>query len=1076
MAAKRPSSAVHLLMALTDVALASATCPGGWARFEEDGKCYKVTAGRFNALGCAAACGENATLACIRSSAEADFVSSLTRSVGDVWIGLYQSAGAAEPGGGWDMCPSGVTTNFTNWLSGYPSNFYRTMIFRDLGEMSYANRQCAAKRRAYLRNGWFDSPCYLRNRCLCELGAPASAEYLAFMEADIAKGQQLLRTLTAILYGGLIPAAWLVPLAFFCALLACLRLRRKKARGQDAGMSQFKGLFKGSDSWKGLGSFTGKGAKSATFPREKRTREKLTDAVAKADRLRLRVSGTLVLLGWMLLAVGAVPPIFANVIDVDLTPIASNIVSYYFALPPGAAVILLALRPTYAYPIHFVGVLGVFFSAAALYGALVPLWSVASTASTDGLSVFTLSIIRSSGLALIAAVACVLFWHTVSVRFVCRSAAQVKSLDEAMAAEEKAPAAWRPSKSGLFKAIQSQSKNTATVAIQSHAFRIRVLTMPPLNLWFAFRLAFIRGGVVYYHNLKTNEASLGKPDELKLRGGRNAEKAAAKPDELEGELEAAQERAVVAAQTAWMEFTLEYTMGARSQLLRLWLTLRVVCIGIALLYLVVFLSMMLYVPSVDLYGPDPVEAGAIQNVIHSAVALAVALVFTPANRGRFVAWLGALGKSGMAATARKEATDLRSRVDELRQKGKLSQEEQEVLSKSEDKLLQLESKVQKLEAEGEATALAALIGKLSPAEAIKLGTERFRALPLAKLTREEIAGRKVGTFANDWKSSPGWPTRELFAKTFWAKFGKVDAFVSHSWSDDGDAKFDRLHEWAVEEKEKEKEKADTAAAGASELTRAGAVGKVTDDGNGGIAGVTIWLDKACLDQRDIQASLAGLPFFISGCKQLLVLAGPTYASRLWCVIELFVFVQLTPRVQDRMRVMSLTSKDKTSEEVAKDFKQGLLNFDAGKAETFDPNDRERLMAVIEAAFGTFDPFNKIVRDISKVYYKRILAERAKVKGHAPELLARMSTQQLRRVAADISERPMAQTIGRNKFKALSQSVSYFEVLPRAHSTTGSQSGSATVPQSTQGPREEAGANDKEKSRSVNNITEAAEYV
>ena len=177
-----------------------------------------------------------------------------------------------------------------------------------------------------------------------------------------------------------------------------------------------------------------------------------------------------------------------------------------------------------------------------------------------------------------------------------------------------------------------------------------------------------------------------------------------------------------------------------------------------------------------------------------------------------------------------------------------------------------------------------------------------------------------------------------------------------------------------------------------------------------------------------------------------------------------------------MRVMSLTSKDKTSEEVAKDFKQGLLNFDAGKAETFDPNDRERLMAVIEAAFGTFDPFNKIVRDISKVYYKRILAERAKVKGHAPELLARMSTPQLRRVAADISERPMAQTIGRNKFKALSQSVSYFEVLPRAHSTTGSQSGSATVPQSTQGPREEAGANDKEKSRSVNNITEAAEYV
>ena len=229
--AKRPASAVYLLFVLTDVA--SATCPGGWTRFDEGGKCYKVTAGRFNALGCAAACGENATLACIRSSSEAEFIASLTRSVGDVWIGLYQSAGAVEPGGGWDTCASGVTTNFTNWQSGYPSNFYRTKVFGDLAQVAYANRQCAAKRREYLRNGWFDSPCYLRYRCLCELGAPASAEYLAFMEADIAKGQQLLRTLTAILYGGLIPAAWLVPLTFFCALLACLRLRRKKAPAQD---------------------------------------------------------------------------------------------------------------------------------------------------------------------------------------------------------------------------------------------------------------------------------------------------------------------------------------------------------------------------------------------------------------------------------------------------------------------------------------------------------------------------------------------------------------------------------------------------------------------------------------------------------------------------------------------------------------------------------------------------------------------------------------------------------------------------------------------------------------------------
>ena len=1236
MAASRPSSAVYLLLVLTDVALASATCPGGWARFDEGGKCYKVTAGRFNALGCAAACGENATLACIRSSSEADFIASLTRSVGDVWIGLYQSAGAVEPGGGWDTCASGVTTNFTNWLSGYPSNFYRTMIFGDLGELSYANRQCAAKRREYLRNGWFDSPCYLRYRCLCELGAPASAEYLAFMEADIAKGQQLLRTLTGILYGGLIPAAWLVPLAFFCALLACLRLRRKKAPAQEADAS-FKG---GSGSFKGdSGSFkacgeanerrssttrlsssnflssafnvlssardvgspqsTKRGAKRSRSFRhehptltEQKLKRRLTDAVAKANRLRLRVSFTLAQLGWMLLALTGVPALFGNFVDVDLTPIASNIISYYFAFLPGAAVILLALRPTYATPIRIVGVLGVIFSAAALYAALVPLWSVESSASTAGVSVFALNIIRSSGLALIAAIVCALLWDTMGVRFVCRNSEQFKAagtklqaiqrgktaahelskakraydLEAAKDTESKeassAKSAFENARQrdeaakrhleflkklkestsgghqqtkaidlykeflntqdmdkaaalkelaehieasqcepGRLKAIQSTSKNTATVAIQSNAFRMRVLTTPPLNLWFALRLAFI-GDVVYYHNWKSNETSWRKPDELtqwerdreqekaqtkiasamdkaqtkiasafrgylarskkskmkaaavavavndplnklmlkveadprlvnmtraiaervltneggnvgkafnrlthnkgthfnditfagaakmslvknkwggsmkKLQASRNAEKAAAKPDELEGELEAAQERAVVAAQTgqtAWMEFTLEYTMGARSQLLRLWLTLRIVCIGFALLYLVIFLSMMLHGPSVDPYGADPVEAGAIENVILSAIALAVALVFTRANRGRFIAWLGTLGKSD---------------------------DKSESATKS------------------EATALAALIGNKSPAEALTLGIGRFRALPLAKLMREDITGRKAGEVAGSWNTSPGFPTPKLYQKTFRVgqpggpKFGEVDAFISHSWSDDGDAKYDCLKEWEAREKATEPT-AETAGAGPSVLTRAGAPGKVTADGNGGsnrLNGVTIWLDKACLDQRDIQASLAGLPIFIAGCKQLLVLAGPTYASRLWCVIELFVFVQLTPKDQrqNRMQVMFLTSKDKNSKEVSmmtKVFEEGLESFDAGKAETFDPNDRQRLLAVIEASFGTLDPFNKIVQGISKDHYKRTMTKRASVKCSTPEQakrLNKMNTQQIR-FAAEITD-------------------------------------------------------------------------
>ena len=42
-------------------------------------------------------------------------------------------------------------------------------------------------------------------------------------------------------------------------------------------------------------------------------------------------------------------------------------------------------------------------------------------------------------------------------------------------------------------------------------------------------------------------------------------------------------------------------------------------------------------------------------------------------------------------------------------------------------------------------------------------------------------------------------------------------------------------------------------------------------------GPLLWLDKACIDQTAIEENLASLPIFLAGCKQLLVLAGGTYA-------------------------------------------------------------------------------------------------------------------------------------------------------------------------------------------------------
>ena len=137
-----------------------------------------------------------------------------------------------------------------------------------------------------------------------------------------------------------------------------------------------------------------------------------------------------------------------------------------------------------------------------------------------------------------------------------------------------------------------------------------------------------------------------------------------------------------------------------------------------------------------------------------------------------------------------------------------------------------------------AASIAALIGGGAASRALDEGARHFRALPLSALT------------AADLNSSTD---SGLNAKTRAAKLGDVDGFVSHSWSDDGAAKYARLLEWAKTD-------------------------GVRSDGE---THPLIWLDKACIDQSAIELNLMCLPVSLSGCRSLVVLAGPTYASRLW---------------------------------------------------------------------------------------------------------------------------------------------------------------------------------------------------
>ena len=116
------------------------------------------------------------------------------------------------------------------------------------------------------------------------------------------------------------------------------------------------------------------------------------------------------------------------------------------------------------------------------------------------------------------------------------------------------------------------------------------------------------------------------------------------------------------------------------------------------------------------------------------------------------------------------------------------------------------------------------------------------------------------------------------------------------------------------------------------------------------------LDKACIDQANIDANISTLPVFLSGCRTLLVLAGPTYATRLWCVVELFVWLRVGGD-KERIKVAHLGSGGET---------QALFaSFEAGKAKCFKPKDRQHLLAVMEAGFGDLNPFNRVVRRLLK---------------------------------------------------------------------------------------------------------------
>jgi len=199
---------------------------------------------------------------------------------------------------------------------------------------------------------------------------------------------------------------------------------------------------------------------------------------------------------------------------------------------------------------------------------------------------------------------------------------------------------------------------------------------------------------------------------------------------------------------------------------------------------------------------------------------------------------------------------------------------------------------------------------------VRLASARFRAVELAAVRKEDFASNT--------------PDPALFARSSPVSLNECDAFISHSWHDDPAAKWVSLQRWRTKF-----------------LAEHGREPRV-------------WIDKFCLDQNSIETDLRCLPAFVGGCRKLVVFCGTTYMCRLWCIVEVFTFVHMGRKL-DNLEFEIVLRSGHENEDMSI-VEKALDEFDCEKCNCFVQQDKDRMMDIIYAVFGSIPTFNRVVRD------------------------------------------------------------------------------------------------------------------
>jgi len=172
--------------------------------------------------------------------------------------------------------------------------------------------------------------------------------------------------------------------------------------------------------------------------------------------------------------------------------------------------------------------------------------------------------------------------------------------------------------------------------------------------------------------------------------------------------------------------------------------------------------------------------------------------------------------------------------------------------------------------------------------------------------------------------------------------GETDWFLSHSWHDDRTAK-----------------QAALAAIGSTLMQRTGRE-------------ATVWFDRVCVHPAFREESLQCVPVYVHACRGMLVLCGPTYFTRLWCVWELYTLFAFAKAQSLMVAVLRGRGEDEAADDggggsggaALRVMQRRLERFSLADAHCFDPNEERQLRAAINAAPGGVPAFQATVRSLA----------------------------------------------------------------------------------------------------------------